>query len=457
MTAMAEQSPPIRIPRSAAHFGLCLVSLAGAVGTVWLMARLGIGITKGADAAGYLPVTMTACGVAAAILGAGELLWIRSYRNRSTGLAGKRLRAGDPVRILVRLLGLAATVGLVLLAYWAFPEYGSYYAPYWRFLRTLAIPVAVLAPLYFWWTDTRLEEPRDAYWHLGTLVLKWNFASADWGILGAHFKAWTVKGFFLGLMLVGLNIDVRILADNFHDGVGVRFMAGYNFLFNLCYTIDLLFCVVGYLFTLRLFDSHIRSTEPTAWGWLVAIMCYQPFWGAVTGQLYLHYEDGIFWDNWLPDWPALRFAWAGAILLLSFIYCLATVSFGLRFSNLTYRGIITSGPYRFSKHPAYISKNLSWWLIYVPWVSHHGGLESFRNCLLLGLNSLIYFLRARTEERHLSQDPDYVAYALWIEQHGLLRGLGRAFPFLRYRPPQVAAESPDFASVPAKGRPVEAG
>ena len=37
--------------------------------------------------------------------------------------------------------------------------------------------------------------------------------------------------------------------------------------------------------------------------------------------------------------------------------------------------------------------------------------------------------------RHLSFDPKYVAYADWIEQHGLLRHLSRALPFLRYRPP----------------------
>ena len=34
--------------------------------------------------------------------------------------------------------------------------------------------------------------------------------------------------------------------------------------------------------------------------------------------------------------------------------------FSFRFSNLTHRGIITSGPYRFTKHPSYVSKNIAW-------------------------------------------------------------------------------------------------
>ena len=424
-------------PVSAANFALCVISLVGCIASIWFMAYFGIGIAQGSDQGNYLLITMVACGVVITILGAGELLWVRSYLNPSTGLAPNALRKGDPKRIAVRLLGLALIIGMVLFAYWVFPEYGSFYIPYWRFLRTLAIPLLILAPLYFWWTDTRLQDPQDGYWHLGMLALKWNFELADWNSLGALFKAWAVKGFFLALMLVFLYNDVRVLADSFHNGVGVKYLAEYSFLFNLCYTIDLLYCVVGYTMTLRLFDSHIRSTDPTVGGWLIAIMCYQPFWDTSTGRLYLHYDDDIYWDNWLPDWPALRLTWAAVIIGLSLFYSLSTVAFGLRFSNLTYRGIITTGPYRFSKHPAYISKHLSWWLISVPWVAHGGPLEAFRNCFLLGCLNLVYFLRARTEERHLSRDPDYVAYALWIEEHGLLRFLGRVFPFLRYRAPAV--------------------
>ena len=103
-------------------------------------------------------------------------------------------------------------------------------------------------------------------------------------------------------------------------------------------------------------DSHVRSTEPSALGWVVALMCYEPIsrglWPA-----WFAYDAGRPWGHWLAGSPLLYQAWGLLILLLTAVYAWATVSFGLRFSNLTHRGIITSGPYRWLRHPAYLAKN----------------------------------------------------------------------------------------------------
>jgi steroid 5-alpha reductase family enzyme len=143
----------------------------------------------------------------------------------------------------------------------------------------------------------------------------------------------------------------------------------------------------------------------------------------------------VNFSSWLAGLPYLRDACGSVIIVLSLIYALATVAFGLRFSNLTHRGIITDGPYRLSKHPAYLTKNLSWWLISVPFALNDGWASAVRHSILLLLLNVVYFLRARTEERHLSRDPAYVAYAEWINEHGLLASFGRALPWLRYRAP----------------------
>ena len=105
-------------------------------------------------------------------------------------------------------------------------------------------------------------------------------------------------------------------------------------------------------------------------------------------------------------------------MLLS-IYTWSTCSFGCRFSNLTNRGIVVDGPYRYVKHPAYLSKNISWWMMAVPFVGHVGWRATLVACLSLLVTNLIYVIRALTEERHLMRDPAYVAYVHWIEQHGL--------------------------------------
>ena len=115
-----------------------------------------------------------------------------------------------------------------------------------------------------------------------------------------------------------------------------------------------------------------------------------------------------------------------AIVALAAVYAWATVVFGLRFSNLTHRGIITTGPYRFVRHPAYLSKNLLWWMTYLPFLSAEGGSAAVQNCILLLAVNAIYYARAKTEERHLLADPAYQAYCAWTAEHGLVARLGRA-------------------------------
>src|SRR5690606_30326303 len=116
----------------------------------------------------------------------------------------------------------------------------------------------------------------------------------------------------------------------------------------------------------------------------------------------------------------------------------ATVAFGIRFSNLTYRGVLTNGPYRFSRHPAYLSKNLFWWFTALPMVVTNGSwTDAVRNTVLLGIVSGIYYWRARTEEAHLlAEDAKYREYHDWMGEHGLITApLRKALLRFRRRPP----------------------
>ena len=106
----------------------------------------------------------------------------------------------------------------------------------------------------------------------------------------------------------------------------------------------------------------------------------------------------------LADVPGLYYPVAVAILVLLSVYLYGTIAFAFRFSNLTHRGIICRGPYAWIRHPAYAAKNLSWWLISLPF------LTSPAACLRLVLLNAVYVLRALTEERHLSRDPIYQEY-----------------------------------------------
>ena len=130
-------------------------------------------------------------------------------------------------------------------------------------------------------------------------------------------------------------------------------------------------------------------------------------------------SDAGQWNDWLADYPlasALMGAW---LVILTAIYAWATVAFGLRFSNLTHRGILTHGPYAWSKHPAYLSKNLFWWFGTIPFLATTGNpVDMIRNTVVMGFVSGVYYWRARTEERHLSADPAYRDYAAWMARNG---------------------------------------
>lgn len=237
-----------------------------------------------------------------------------------------------------------------------------------------------------------------------------------WPALRDHL----VKAFFLPLML-GFAYDWATDASPWGSSQAPRW---YFVSMAVLYLIDTVFATVGYLSTSHRLGAEIRSSNPYWLGWVAALICYPPFftWLQQSG---FNYRDGQTWVEWLNPTMPLYYAWGGSILILTGVYALSTVVFGIRFSNLTHRGIITHGPYRLTKHPAYISKNLSWWLISVPFVSGASATAALAHCGILLCINFVYWVRAKTEEQHLLVDPKYREYAAWIEEHGLFARLVR--------------------------------
>ena len=96
----------------------------------------------------------------------------------------------------------------------------------------------------------------------------------------------------------------------------------------------------------------------------------------------------------------------------------------MTFSNLSYRRLINKGVYRYTKHPAYISKNIYWWLYTLPFMGvAFVSVEWWKNVLGLTFVSLIYYGRAKSEERHLMKFPEYRHYCNEIDKKGIFRWL----------------------------------
>jgi protein-S-isoprenylcysteine O-methyltransferase Ste14 len=451
-------SPPVSAPEPAAksqrppasvtHFGLSLIALAVVLAAMYAL-RIKLVTVRN-------PVMFLCAAVAVPVVML-DVLVLKVHLRDTTGLDWDKPFVPAWDRVFTKLVGFVVTLAPFAVAYWAFPEYnGSFYEPFYEIFRRSWLALIGATVLYFTIVDSHMREPKDAYWRLGSIVLgtgreervtraetpyrgwfgrvivgRWD---GDGGAeIANHYRGWLVKAYFFPLMFVWLNNSTHNVVNYDLTLASWGNVRAYTFLYDFIFFIDLVFTTVGYALCFRPLDTHIRTAEPTMLGWAVALFCYEPFFSGLMEKQYVKY-GGIGFDSWLNDYPTFRWVWAFGILLLITIYVLATITFGVRFSNLTHRGILTNGPYRFTKHPAYVSKNISWWMASVPFVVNDDVPHAIKRCLLLGVVNFMYFMRAKTEERHLSRDPTYVAYALWMNEHGWLRFL-RVIPIFRYDAP----------------------
>lgn len=400
------------------RIGAQMIGFAGATGlaVAWLMAKQ-LEITLPS----LLLVLFSGCVALPMIL---LSLFNRSQLRLSSGL---KTEAGQIhwARCRSKLIGFLSTLLMLAVLYWLFPEYKKdFYGPVWGAFSWMGLPLLLLTFPYIVWVDRRMMEPEDGYFQMGLLAAgKWS--QVDRPILKNYLLGWLVKGFFLPLMLAGAVEHLELLLK---EGVNWgSFGYLYSTSLNLILGLDVIFGAVGYILTLRITDSHIRSPEPTCMGWVSALICYMPLSGFFWST-FLKYKAETNWGEWLSPYPILFISWGFIIIVLHVVYVWSTLSFGCRFSNLTNRGIIVDGPYRYMKHPAYVSKNIAWWLMAVPFVAHSTWQEALRACICLGLTNFIYVLRAWTEERHLMKDPAYRVYSDWMKENSLfslLKGLAR--------------------------------
>lgn len=370
-------------------------------------------------------------------MAAWSVLVDKVHRRASTGIDWDNPRPLSATldTSVTKLAGLWATWGLIAAAY----ALGRWYweGP-WRFamevLAAAAAPLAVLSVPYVLWLDRHLVEPRDGCWHFGAMLI--GREPFDPAQVAHHARAWAVKGFFTAFMLMIVPGGFAALVVPEWSGLLASPPALAALLITLMFVVDEQIGTVGYVLTLRPLDAQIRSANPHLDGWVAALVCYPPFQLMNPADRPLFYLTGTRGDdNWIGVFaatPLLAWAWAALLVGLTAAYAWATLAFGLRFSNLTYRGVITNGPYALTRHPAYLAKNLFWWCAALPFVVSTGSLaDALRNCFFLGCVSAIYYCRARTEEQHLlAEDARYREYHGWMAAHGpitrRLARLGRA-------------------------------
>ncbi len=412
-TALAQATKVDPRPKSAVSLGTGLAGLVGML--IWV----GIARWFGMDGPYSALVNVAACGLP-------MVLWSvfvdKVHRNPSTGMDWSNRKPWRETldTSLTKLAGLWLTWAGIALIYGTERFYwdGNFSFAMWCF--ELAAPALfVLSIPYILLLDRYAVEPKDGCWSLGAWLMGLK-EPIDREAIYNHLRSWAVKGFFTAFM-------VSIVPPGFGDFIRADTsqvlqnpVALANWLITFMFVIDVAFATVGYIIAVRPLDSHIRTANPFAAAWMAALICYPPFILMSNGGP-LDYNVGTAdWTHWFDGHPVVL-ALVGAILVgLTAIYASATIAFGFRFSNLTNRGILTHGPYAFSRHPAYLSKNLFWWISTVPVLSTGSWIDAVRATLLISVVSGVYYWRARTEERHLSLDPAYVEYSEWMARNGLV-------------------------------------
>ncbi|MGL5837047.1 MAG: methyltransferase family protein [Sphingorhabdus sp.] len=414
-------------PSSAVSPAVGVVGLAGLALSV-LVARNFGAIAEGLGYPGWPPKADGPDAALLAVVGCGMpmVLWSilvdKVHLRPSTGIdwSLKRPVAEILDTSIIKITGIWATWAIIAAFYALCRWYWSgQYLFAMQVFAVLAIPLIILSVPYIVWLDRYLIDPRDGSWHFGA----WIAGRSDWEPqeISHHLRAWAVKGFFLAFM-------ISIVPGGFREVVNTDFTVAIqnpvwltHALIGTMFLVDVQLATVGYALTMKPLDAHIRTANPYLAGWVAALICYPPLILMDMGKPLNYQVATADWAHWFAGQPALLWVWGAILVLLTGVYAWATVAFGLRFSNLTHRGILTHGPYAWTKHPAYLAKNAYWWLATLPFLVTSGSMSDMaRNTALLALVSAVYYWRAKTEEKHLLADPAYVDYAAWMDRNAFI-------------------------------------
>lgn len=260
------------------------------------------------------------------------------------------------------------------------------------------LAIALLFP-YLYYTDHHLSARNDKYVNLLQSITNIFILKKSWNThakLG--FLTICVKLFFAPMLVSWAINNIMHINNIIHNQTIWNIRSINSFIVDCLILLDTTIFTFGYTIESRYLKNVIKSVEPTLLGWVVCLWCYPPF-NAFSFRPF----DIPLWDIAIRNTPTwLEGVILSLITLLWGIFVWGSVALGFKGSNLTNRGIISHGPYRFCRHPAYTAKVLVWWLEGIFFTRY--GLS-----LLISF-TIIYGLRAWTEERHLRMDPTYKDY-----------------------------------------------
>jgi protein-S-isoprenylcysteine O-methyltransferase Ste14 len=172
------------------------------------------------------------------------------------------------------------------------------------------------------------------------------------------------------------------------------------------------FTVTDWIYVLQHFIVlGIALTRPHA-----KVRDYSISSSVAVGVAYVYPYAQVIYLRWSPGYVAWPAAGLALVMLAAGLSLVSLVAMGRLFGvRPALRGLVTSGPYRFVRHPMYLSYVLA---------DIGYNLQEWNSATLLlvlvGWVSLVY--RIHAEERVLSQHAEWPAYVVLV-RYRLVRGL----------------------------------
>lgn len=175
----------------------------------------------------------------------------------------------------------------------------------------------------------------------------------------------------------------------------------------LIWLTDTINASVAYCFESRWLENRTRSIDMTLGGWVVCLFCYSPL-NQITSYIFPFAPMVVNEDPGSLVYASLALFYFVKVLQIGLLalHVYIDLSLGPSVANITFKRLQTRGFYGLVRHPGTITKLTFWLLI----SGFYKGFWSTKMILgQLGW-SVIYVLRALTEERHLRHHQEYRDY-----------------------------------------------
>lgn len=344
-------------------------------------------------------------------------------------------------------LGMLGYFLIILSLWWLLAEYyRDYYQPFFAMLPLLMVGAPLITALVLFLTERFAGSSERGGRELGILLgriatgsFKKAFALAKWNLLRDELLSWFLWGFFLPLNFVELVRALGIFRGQEYLLFSGDWLHAQYLIIMMIYAALIAAITPGYMFASRIIRTETKAVDHSWFAWTITLICYDPIVSAVFGR-WLDYRAAVEGPMWMRPWASvfehsefLLIVIGGLIIFCELIHLWGEAQFGLRASNISNRGIITTGLFRLTKHPIYVSKCAGWFLMYVPFLAGGTFAANLRLTILWVLVCVVYMLRSLAEERLLAKDRDYVAYALYMDKHGMFAWVGKYVPFITFK------------------------